>query len=313
VNRIFIARPPLYKVSQKKKDPRYVQTIPEMQKELIERGLKDARLTVQRPEATPAVEPRAFKDEALVKVVQVVGELEELLQIVERRGLNMSTYLSRAGATGGLPLFHVVLAGKESWFHTAAQVDEFRAKKQQELGRELVVADDALTSSETGSRKPAENGNADGPGGVAFFLQELHEVRAINRHLEKLREFGLEASDLAPLPRIAGREPIARFVLEHGEGRKPLTSLRELVGEIRRLGERGLTVTRFKGLGEMDGDELWETTLNPEHRTLMRVTLEDAIKADQMFRVLMGEKVEPRRDFIQKHALEVKEIDYHGA
>ena len=141
----------------------------------------------------------------------------------------------------------------------------------------------------------------------------MHEVRGINRHLEKLKAFSLGATDLAPLVRIAGREPPVRFVLESGGTRKLLVSLRELVTEVRRLGERGMSITRFKGLGEMDGDELWETTLDPEKRTLLRVSLEDAIKADQMFRTLMGEKVEPRRDFIQKHALEVKEIDYHGA
>lgn len=92
-----------------------------------------------------------------------------------------------------------------------------------------------------------------------------------------------------------------------------MPQLRELVPEVRRLGERGLTITRFKGLGEMDGEELWETTLDPAKRMLMQVHLEDAFKADEMFRILMGEKVEPRRDFIQKHALEVKDIDYHGA
>jgi DNA gyrase subunit B len=89
--------------------------------------------------------------------------------------------------------------------------------------------------------------------------------------------------------------------------------LRVLTTEIRKLGERGIKVTRFKGLGEMDGAELWDTTLDPDRRTLLRVQLDDAIKADEMFRCLMGEKVEPRREFIQKHALEVKEIDYHGA
>jgi DNA gyrase subunit B len=82
---------------------------------------------------------------------------------------------------------------------------------------------------------------------------------------------------------------------------------------VRRLGEKGLSITRFKGLGEMDADELWETTLDPAKRTLVRVQLDDALKAEEMFRTLMGEKVEPRREFIQKHALEVREIDYHGA
>src|SRR5262249_6183310 len=194
------------------------------------------------------------------------------------------------------------LAGKEFWFHTAAEVDQFRERKHRELGRELIVADEA-------ARKPVAEGSTNGEQqGVTFMLQELHEIRGVNRHLERLREFGLGAADLAPLPRIAGREPPVRFVLENGDTRKLLTQLRELVAEIRHFGERGMTVTRFKGLGEMDGEELWETTLDPAKRTLMQVTLEDAIKADQMFRVLMGEKVEPRRDFIQKHALEVKEI-----
>jgi DNA gyrase subunit B len=112
---------------------------------------------------------------------------------------------------------------------------------------------------------------------------------------------------------VAGREPPPRFVLENGDLRRVLPHLRELVGEVRRLGERGLTITRFKGLGEMDGEELWETTLDPAKRTLLQVQLDDAFKADEMFRTLMGEKVEPRREFIQKHALEVKDIDYHGA
>ena len=146
-----------------------------------------------------------------------------------------------------------------------------------------------------------------------FFVQEFHEVRGINRGLERLREFGLDGTCLVEAPRLAGREPPARFILENGDLRRALPQLRELVPEVRHLGERGLTITRFKGLGEMDGEELWETTLDPAKRTLLQVKLDDASMADDMFRTLMGEKVEPRREFIQKHALEVKDIDYHGA
>ena len=98
-----------------------------------------------------------------------------------------------------------------------------------------------------------------------------------------------------------------------GDNPKPLTSLRELVQEIRRMGEKGMTITRFKGLGEMDPEELWDTTLDPAKRTLMQVKLEDAAEAEEMFRTLMGEKVEPRRDFINKHALLMEDLDYHGA
>ena len=115
------------------------------------------------------------------------------------------------------------------------------------------------------------------------------------------------------MPRRRCREPPLRLELASGENRRSLWHLRDLVMEVRRLGEKGMSVMRFKGLGEMDPEELWDTTLDPDRRTLMRVRLDDAIKADEMFRTLMGEKVEPRREFIQKHALEVKDIDYHGA
>ncbi len=135
----------------------------------------------------------------------------------------------------------------------------------------------------------------------------------MNNGLEKLRGFGLLPTDLAPAPRIAGRDPVQRFFLENEDRKQVLPHLRVLVAEVRKHGEKGIKIVRFKGLGEMDGNELWDTTLNPETRILLRVQLDDALKADNMFRILMGEKVEPRREFIQKHALEVKEIDYHGA
>jgi DNA gyrase subunit B len=166
-----------------------------------------------------------------------------------------------------------------------------------------VVADETPGHSGTNG-----NGNAE-----TVFVQELHEVRGINRGLERLREFALTGADLVPAPRLAGREPPQRFLLENGDQKRSLSQLRDLVPEVRKLGEKGLTITRFKGLGEMDPEELWETTLNPEKRILLQVNMEDAFKVDEMFRTLMGEKVEPRREFIQKHALEVKDIDYHGA
>ncbi|HEV3257635.1 MAG TPA: DNA gyrase subunit B [Gemmataceae bacterium] len=293
---VYVARPPLYKVTQRKQ-VRYVQSAEEMTGQLMERGLNGTKLTVL---ATAG--PVAVEGERLSRLVQVLGELEGSLLILERRGLNLPSFLARAGA-GALPTFRVVLGGREHWFANAAEVDAWQ-QEQRRLGRDLVLADET----------PHANGNGPGNGhGETFSMQELHEVRGINRGLERLREFSLGGADLLPAPRVAGREPATRFVLENGDLRRVLLHLRELVGEIRRQGERGLQITRFKGLGEMDAEELWETTLDPAKRTLLQVQLDDAFKADEMFRTLMGEKVEPRRDFIQKHALEVKDIDYHGA
>ncbi|MCC6421414.1 MAG: DNA topoisomerase IV subunit B, partial [Gemmataceae bacterium] len=304
--RIFVARPPLYKVATKK-TARFVQTADEMTRELTTRGLDGTKLQVAALAAAPGVTPRpasTLDGTRLAELVEVLDALEKALVILERRGLSLAMLLEQARG-GPLPNYRVVLGGKEHWLATTDAVDQFRLAEQEKLGHELVVGDDLRPGA------PAKNGN--GHAAVTLYVQELHEVRRIEQGLKKLRAFGLEGSDLVPLPRIAGREPPVRFTLENGDSRRILLQLREVVPEVRRLGERGLAVTRFKGLGEMDADELWKTTLDPAKRTLVKVQLEDALKADEMFRTLMGEKVEPRREFIQKHALEVKDIDYHGA
>ena len=101
----------------------------------------------------------------------------------------------------------------------------------------------------------------------------------------------------------------SRFYLYREENAIGLEDLRGLLPGIRESGRRGLSVTRFKGLGEMNAEELRETTLDPSNRTVVKVQLTDAAAADEMFRVLMGDKVEPRREFIEKHALDVRNLD----
>src|SRR5262249_49739658 len=159
----------------------------------------------------------------------------------------------------------VILGGKEHWFHSEPELEKFREEQKQRLermGRDLVVADTAEQPPQDGASTPVEED-------AAYSEQELHEVRGLNRSLIKMAEFGLAANDLIRLERIAGREPPVRYLLENGDSKRPLPHLRDLPTDIRRLGERGLTVTRFKGLGEMDAEELWATTLDPQVRTLL--------------------------------------------
>jgi DNA gyrase subunit B len=294
---IFVARPPLFKVTQKK-DVRFVRTSDDMDKELNSRGIKGTTLAFHKTVGSPPLE---FSDLQLAQLVQVMAEMENSIQILERRGHALREMLTK-GKDGQLPLVHVIMGGKDYWFMTRQEFDEFRNSEQARLGRELVAAE--------GGDDTSSNGEA----AARYTWMELHEVKRINQSLELLRrDFGFGPEHLMPQERIAGREPPLRFELIHSETHKILNHLRDLPGEIRRQGEKGLAVTRFKGLGEMDADELWATTLDPEVRTLLQVRLEDAMEADELFRILMGEKVEPRRDFIVKHALEVKDIDYHGA
>lgn len=307
---IYVARPPLYKVVQRKQT-RYVNTGEQMVRELLDRGLQDVSLLIYPPQvasAGPATgtlpEPSKVEGDRLRELINQLGRLEDSIGTLERRGIPLPNLVARMDVknpAGPLPSHRVIGAGIENWFFTRAEVDEHRNKLTEKLasqGKLLVVVDEAVGQQAAGE---------------SFHAQELHEVREINKGIAALAPFGLNANDLVPQIRVAGREPALRLALGKHEDSSRLSDLRELAVDIRKLGEKGMTITRFKGLGEMDPEELWETTLDPAKRILMQVKLDDAAKADELFRTLMGEKVEPRRDFINKHALQVREIDWHGA
>jgi DNA gyrase subunit B len=285
---VFVARPPLFKVTQKK-DTRFVQTREEMAVELTTRGLKATTLRVyDAGRGVAGGANRGLDGDALAKLLPVLTEAETAVVGLERRGRTLDEMRQHMTADGAFPVYHVHERQKnrEHWFRSTEEVTAFKQTLAADLKREPVPGED-------------------------YTLDEWHDLKALNRAVSKLKAMGFEAADLVPLPRIAGREPPVRFVLEHEGSRKELISLRELVVEIRRLGEKGIAITRFKGLGEMDPEELWATTLDPVHRTLLKVTLNDAFKAEEMFRTLMGKEVQERREFIFKNSLKsVDEIDY---
>jgi len=115
-----------------------------------------------------------------------------------------------------------------------------------------------------------------------------------------------ELRNLNPRSQGLGVPPYA--VLDNGD-RQEFTTSGELVNFILNRGKKGLMIQRYKGLGEMNPEQLWETTMNAEKRRLLQVKIEDAIEADEIFTVLMGDRVEPRRAFIEKNALKVKNLD----
>ena len=299
---IYVSRPPLYKVEQKKQT-RFVQTMEEMVRELATRGLDGTKVTAHAAgSADPTAGDRVFEGESLAKLVKVLADLEDPILILERRSLTVAQLLARATPTG-LPAsaaWYCLARNAGSRPRPSKKPNRFREAEQSKRGHEFVVVDElhnATARAVNGNGRPAET----------FYLQELHEVVGINRGIEKLKEFGFVAGDLIPLPRIAGREPPLRYTLQNADSKAVLTHLRDLPPDIRRLGERGMKVTRFKGLGEMDPEELWDTTLDPTRRTLLRVKMEDAFKAERHVPHLDGrEGLIVRRDFIQKHALEVK-------
>ncbi len=287
---VYVAQPPLFRVKSKR-ETNYVQTEEEMRRMSLDRGLENATLQADTGES--------IGGESIRKLCLALASLEDAIVALERRGVNLRTHAERAHLeTGRLPVFHVYVGNQEHWFTRRSELDDF-LKQQQASQGELQVAE----SDTTGDEKTGVS-ERNGP---TIQINELHEVRTINSGLNQLAEFGFDVQALLPQERTGTEEP--RFVFKRGESETGLDDLRGLLAAVRTAGEKGLTITRFKGLGEMNAEELRETTLDPEHRNLIQVSMTNAAEADEMFRVLMGDKVEPRREFIEKYALEVKNLD----
>lgn len=294
---IYVAQPPLYRVlgKGKKAKPRYVQTHEEMMSELTERGLDETVLRfddeLERTNGH-ASRPNELTGTKLVDLVSLMASIEEPLEAMDRRGITLKQIGEHADADGALARFRVTIGSETHWVHDKKALDDL-IKANQAGGEELTVVEAGDEHS----------------GASTVSVTDLHEVRSINPALKRLRDdYSIDLTDMLPAG-IRNAEQVYPFVLERGDNTIKLKSLRELTAKVRDLGGRGMQYTRFKGLGEMNPDELFETAMDPENRLLLKVTMEDAQAAEEIFRVLMGDSVEPRREFIEKHALEVRDLD----
>ncbi len=297
---VYVAQPPLFRVKLKKK-VYYVQTEEEMRNQLLERGLGDSVLELG--------DGRTIEGKEMESLCYVLAGMEDALIALERRGISLRDHATRMDATSGeMPRYLILQDGKETWLQTDVDLDDFVAEQKALAKAELQASETPVDENGTETNGDASTAEHKEPLPPKYQVTVLHEVVKINKGLASLRNlFGLDVQSLLIQDRT-GRED-ARYTLRRGENEIPMEDLRGLLSSVRAAGQKGMQVTRFKGLGEMDAEELRDTTLDPENRTLLQVTMEDAVSADQMFRVLMGDKVEPRREFIEKHALEVRNLD----
>jgi DNA gyrase subunit B len=293
--KIYIAQPPLYQIKRKKREE-YVDDDVQLNKILISLGAEDVRLKnlADDKEVTAA----QLKD-----ILESLEKLAKLSEAVRRHGGDFETYLEeRNSKSGKLPTYLVkVRDGNEEtvhYFHDEKEVRQFHQDNldlnlfDAELGQELLPLGEA-PARVNGSRRRGK-------------LIELHESAAIQKLIAELARKGLKVDHYA-----ASDRPI--FELIEGDGEKavshPLFSIPEILQKILEIGRRGVQIKRFKGLGEMNAKELFETTMNPEKRKLLQVDITDETKADEMFARLMGELVEPRRQYIEDNALNVRNLD----
>jgi DNA gyrase subunit B len=292
---VYVAQPPLFRV-RSKKTVYYVQTEEEMKTQLLDQGLGEGVFL-------PG-DGREIAGEAMQKLCRTLSGLEDALVALEKRGVSLRDHAARRDPQSGrLPMYHVYYGLEERWCTSRDELEAFVKGKERATGGALAVGrmEEAVAAGDT------TPGTAPGTGDDQLVVVDLHEVRSINAGLKELESMGFDIESLLPQDRTGSDEP--RYTLRRGDNAIGLQDLRGLLTAVRRAGEKGLSITRFKGLGEMNAEELRDTTLDPKNRTLLRVTMTDAAAADDLFRILMGEKVEPRREFIEKHALDVKNLD----
>jgi len=283
---VYIAQPPLYEISTKgRKKSEYIISENQMRKRMLRRGLEGTELLVRDGKA--GKKQHKITDKGLEELVKLLAEAERTIDVLGKRGINFVEFVRSYYDGTELPGFRIVVDGKEQLYRDSA-------KYEKQLNK-LKARIDALAEDDESVK-----------------AEELHEVDKINQLNKDLRAgFGLDLSDflLEPEKSVSGEPLPTKFCLDTAAGSWDIASLGSLCAGIRQIGGRGIEIKRFKGLGEMNAEQLWQTTMNPACRTLLNVRLDDAGEADRLFSILMGSDVEKRRNFINDNALEVQNLD----
>ncbi|MGE3497316.1 MAG: DNA gyrase subunit B [Candidatus Binatia bacterium] len=277
---IYIAQPPLFRV-KKGKSEQYLKDEHALGDYLLELGTKDTELRAR--------DGTAWRGEPLRQLIRQHMRFDHILDIVARQRKNRDVV---AGLAFDPEFSAAALADRAAIGPLIERTRERILANAPELAPlTITVADDSEHGSVRLVIRARQNGSA----------QEM----VVDAPFCASPEFS-ELQRLATDLRAAGSPP---FTIGNGEKAANAPTLGAAVAEILSHARKGLDIQRYKGLGEMNPDQLWATTMNPETRTLLQVRIEDAYEADEIFSTLMGDEVEPRRKFIEDNALAVKNLD----
>jgi len=298
--RIYLAQPPLYQVTRSKKS-QYVLNESQMHRVLVDLAMKSAVLIVRNDQLE---EVRRHEGDTLGTIIGHLTRLDDLTRVSERRGTPFTELLAarKNDPTGQhrLPTHRLVWPKGERLCWSDEEAAEI-------IREHDLIINDLAQSNGGGSTEERER---------FATMRELHENREIDQLIRQLVEYDILIDDYALTQKeaITGERILTRYawIVDPGTDRESTVNVANVPGILSGLhdvGRRGIEVKRYKGLGEMDPEELWVTTMDPEKRTLLRVTWDTASDADQLFATLMGDNVENRRSYIEDHALDVKNLD----
>jgi DNA gyrase subunit B len=294
---IYIAQPPLYRIKRGKREE-YIETESNMDKLLLELGTEDMRVV-------RLSDKKKFEGKQLAKMAEPLIELDKLAVAISKKGVPFSKFITYRKKRGKkLPIYKAKVEGEDIFLYD-----------DKELATLVTKLEKARKKKTTG----AEGKNQQEDITKEIGLIELFEAREIENLVEKLESLNMDIEnyELVKAEGIPARrtkkkrkeKPKPVYRVEVGDEKKFLHNMKEIVAHIREVGRKGMTIQRYKGLGEMNPHQLWETTMDPEKRTILKVTLEDAVEVNEMFTILMGDQVEPRRKFIYKYSPEVRNLD----
>ncbi len=273
---VYIAQPPLFKIKRGQREE-YIQTEQQMDDLLLDLGREGHNFMRLK-------DKEAFTDNQFKDLLHLLVELEKLGKNLEKKGVYFAKYLSfRNQKTKKMPIYKVKVEGKDHFFFSDKELASFTEKEGEESEKDVL---------------------------------ELFEAQEVEQVVAKIEKLGLDIETYVPetsLKEVGGKEakikPKALYRITNEKEAKDAFSLTEVLAYIKEAATKGMHIQRYKGLGEMNPQQLWETTMDPQRRTILKVALEDAVEADKMFTVLMGDQVEPRREFIENHAHQVKNLD----
>lgn len=286
-NFVYIARPPLFKVTRKKQS-QYIHSEKEMDEYLLRLGMSDLvikKAGAQSPYDTTETE----------QLVQLILEVEQFINAIERKAIPFREFLAAKSSEGAWPQYQVAMGEKYQFLYTEEELFAFK-KEQEEFQRKTHEA----TLASIPPEEITEEMRHFTPKALVFV--ELFDLNRLRSLQEKLAAFGCKIEQY-----MVAEEALFELLEEGGKTTLCYT-MQELIGAIRANGRKGVELQRYKGLGEMNADQLWDTTMDPKTRTLLQVTALDQVAVSRMLSMLMGDEVEPRRLYIEKHALSVKNI-----
>jgi DNA gyrase subunit B len=279
---IYIAQPPLFKI-KKGKHEQYIHDEREMQKYLMRKATENVTVTVKSTDAQ-------FKGADLRKMLEKLSELDNYLDKLERRLHDRKIVDTMIDAFAGPKGILTTKAAKKlhEVFEKEALLQQVTAALEKANYETEIVPDEEHGTFSIAVQRARGNGRI-------VIDWEL----ATHVEFSKAVQLYGELQDLSQPP----------FIITENDNHTIVDSRPALLEHIMNSAKSGLTIQRYKGLGEMNPEQLWQTTLNPETRTILNVQVNDAVETDEMFTVLMGDAVEPRRKFIEDNALDVKNLD----